>query len=90
MRQAWLDAMESAFGPTVNRASILSVLDAARQAVADRSSRLAKLNRHMLATAPCDPETWAAAAIRERLVLSRIAARKRGVFEIGKTFVEAP
>jgi energy-coupling factor transporter ATP-binding protein EcfA2 len=35
VRQAWLDAMESAFGATANRAVILSTLDAARQAVAD-------------------------------------------------------
>jgi hypothetical protein len=35
VRQAWLEAMESAFGATANRASILNALDAARQAVAD-------------------------------------------------------
>ena len=35
VRQAWLVAMENAFGATANRASILGALDAAVQAVAD-------------------------------------------------------
>ena len=35
VRQAWLEAMESAFGATAERAEILASLDAAQQAVAE-------------------------------------------------------
>lgn len=35
VRRSWLDAMESAFGATSNRAAIVTALDAARQAVAE-------------------------------------------------------
>ena len=35
VRQAWLEAMEHAFGATANRLAIVNALDAARQAVAD-------------------------------------------------------
>jgi len=35
VRQSWLDAMETAFGTAANRASIVTALDAARQAVVE-------------------------------------------------------
>jgi energy-coupling factor transporter ATP-binding protein EcfA2 len=35
VRQSWLNAMETAFGATANRAAILTALDTARQAVAE-------------------------------------------------------
>ena len=35
VRKSWLDAMETSFGATANRAAIVTALDAARQAVAE-------------------------------------------------------
>ena len=99
IRQSWLDAMETAFGATANRAAIVLALDAARQAVAEAGIGTSNTGRALaealerFRTIHFDDSVSAARSLRSETdaiaALPHFGRGRRGAVEAGTALAAA-